>query len=141
MAGLSKVFLGTWLGRATVNQAPDSRICDMGIEVKRQDKDKDAPPFDVFVNLNCLFQNGRVYRREETSLVLSGEGHDGVVPFISFDKVMNSVGVEEGPFHCAMREMRLSNFGDLGRVSGAWREDGTASCHGGQVVMQRKRWF
>jgi hypothetical protein len=141
MANVAKTFVGTWAGRATVNQAPDSRVCDMGIEVKRQDKDKDAAPFDVFVNLNCTFQNGRnPPRRDETSFVLSGAGHDGVVPFITLETVSN-IGVAESAFHCSMRSMKLSSFGDLGRVSGSWSEEGGPSCKGGEIVMQRKRWF
>ena len=141
LANVAKTFVGTWAGRATVNQAPDSRVCDMGIEVKRQDKDKTAPPCDVFVNLNCTFQNGRTSpHRDETSFVLSGEAHDTVVPFITLETV-SGIGVKESAFHCAMTSMHISSFGDLGRISGKWSEEGGASCKGGEIVMQRKRWF
>jgi len=140
LLNVSKTFVGTWMGRATVGQAPHARGCDLSMEVKRQDKDKEAEPFNVFLTLNCLYGSGYHARRDIASAVLGGVGQDGVVPSINFDTVINNVGVKESEFSCEVRSMKLTSFGNE-RISAAWQESGSEWCHGGEVVMLRRRFY
>ena len=145
LANVEKTFLGTWMGRGSVNQPPHARGCDLAIEVKRQDTAKDnVSPFAVFSTLNCMFQGAprQPPIRDITSFALSGSGQPGVIPSIDFDTVTNAVGVKESAFGCSMRSLKLEAFG-AGRISASWDETGgnAAFCNGGQIVMERRRFY
>jgi hypothetical protein len=141
MANVARILAGKWEGIGTVSEKPP-RGCRLDIEVRRQDKDKDAPPFEAYSILSCmpmLTSNWRGSNYTVTSAVLSGTGHDGVVPSISFGAV-NNIGVNESFFKCGMKTLVLEAFGD-GRSTAKWKEDGPAICAGGEVVMGSRRGY
>jgi len=65
-----------------------------------------------------------------------------VIPAIDFDTVTNAVGVKESAFGCSMRSLKLEAFG-AGRISlrGTRRARNSAFCNGGQIVMERRRFY
>jgi hypothetical protein len=141
MANVAKVLAGKYEGVGTVSQRPP-RGCRLNIEVKRQDKDKDAPAFEAYTILACmpaLTSNWRGSNYTVTSAVLSGVGHDGVTPSIEFSAVSNG-GVRESLFKCGMEKLTLQAFGS-NRATAKWTETGPEICTGGEVILDSRRTY
>jgi len=141
MANVARVLAGKYEGVGTVSQRPP-RGCRLNIEVKRQEKDKDAPAFEAYTILACmpaLTSNWRGSNYTVTSAVLSGTGHDGVTPSIEFSAVSNG-GVRESLFKCGMEKLTLQAFGS-NRATAKWTETGPEICTGGEVILDSRRTY
>jgi hypothetical protein len=136
MANVAKILGAKWEGSGAVSAQVPPRWCHVYIDVKRQDKDKDAPPFTGYSILACNWKGANA---SVTSAVLSGVGHDGVYPSIDFS-VVSTGGVEESVTKCAMTNLKLEAFGDA-RATVSWKETGTPVCGGGEMILNWRRMY